>query len=363
MQTAEAAVRHDVSFDEGKAKAFAGQMLGTINGAAVALMTSIGHRTGLFDHLARHSPTTSAALAAVAGLNERYVREWLAVMTTARIVDYTPADRSYTLPPEHAAFLTRDGAMKNLAVIAQFVGVVGALEDEVVDRFRHGGGLCYHHYDRFHEVMAEASHQSIVKPFVDQVLPIVPGLRQRLEDGIDVVDLGCGAGRAVLMLAQRFPRSRFVGLDLCADAFRQTQQEAARMDVRNLVFRQQDLAVVERLDAFDLVLAFDAVHDQKSPLDVLRKARQALRRDGLMLMVEFGGSSRLEQNLTHPIGSFLYMMSVMHCMPVSLGQGGEALGTMWGVELAETMLRDAGFGEVQVSRLPHDPFNAYFVAR
>ncbi len=351
------------SFDEAKAKSFAGQMLGALNGAALALMASIGHRVELFDHLAAASPCTAASLAKRAGLSERYVREWLAVMTTSRVVEYHPTTATYTLPREHAAFLQRSGAIKNIALIAQFIGVAGAVEDEIVARFHDGGGLCYHHFDGFHEVMAEASQQSIVTPFLDHVLPLAEGLRERLELGIDVVDIGCGAGRALLMLAERFPNSRFVGIDLCADAFASAQDTAKAKGLANLEFQERDLARADHIGSFDLALAFDAVHDQKSPQDILRLVRRSLRDDGLLLMVEFGGSSRLENNLSHPIAPFLYMMSTMHCTPVSLGQGGDGLGTMWGTELATHMLEQAGFGAVEVSRLPHDAFNAYFVAR
>lgn len=363
MTTSAAVLQHPTTFDETRAKAFAGQMLGALNGAALSLMASIGHRTGLFDHLAAISPCTAGELAAKAELNERYVREWLAVMCTSRVVDYDPNGATYLLPKEHAAFLTRKGSIKNIAATAQFPSVVGGVEDEIIARFGDGKGLCYHHYGRFHDVMAEASHQSIVVPFVEHVLPLAPGLRERLDGGIDVIDVGCGGGRALLMLAERFPESRFVGVDLCADAFASAVEEARAKGLRNLSFTQKDLSDVESLGAYDLVLAFDAVHDQKSPQAMLRMIRQSLRDDGTFLMVEFGGSSRLEDNLAHPIAPFLYMMSVMHCMPVSLGQGGEALGTMWGVELATDMLGRAGFGDVQVSRLPHDAFNAYFVAR
>lgn len=363
MSTTAAVLEHQTTFDEAKAKSFAGKMLGALNGAALAVMASIGHRTELFDHLAAASPCTAAELARRAGLAERYVREWLAVMTTSHVVEYDAVAATYTLPAEHAAFLKRTGAIKNIALIAQFTSVVGAVEDDVVARFKDGGGLCYHHFHRFHDVMAEASHQSVVVPFVEQVLPIAEGLRDRLERGIDVVDIGCGGGRALLMLAERFPNSRFVGIDLCAEAFAAAADSAQAKGLGNLVFRAQDLAGTESLGTFDLALAFDAVHDQKSPQSVLRRIHRSLRPDGLLLMVEFGGSSRLENNLTHPIGPFLYMMSTMHCTPVSLGQGGEGLGTMWGVELATHMLEQAGFGDVRVSRLPHDAFNAYFVAR
>ncbi|WP_210190427.1 class I SAM-dependent methyltransferase [Ensifer aridi] len=242
MCTPATVLRQSATFDENKAKAFAGQMLSALNGAALALMALIGHRTGLFDHLAAISPCTAQDLATEADLSERYVREWLAVMTTARVVDYDPEAATYFLPREHAAFLTRTGSIKNMAVIAQFPGVVGAVEEEIVARFRDGKGLCYHHYGRFHDVMAEASYQSIVVPLVARVLPLAPGLRERLEQGIDVIDVGCGGGRVLLMLAERFPESRFLGIDLCADAFAAAAETARAKGLRNLSFRQQDVS-------------------------------------------------------------------------------------------------------------------------
>jgi SAM-dependent methyltransferase len=362
MTTTASLLREETSFDEQKAQAFAGKLLGALNNAALVLMSSIGHRTGLFAHLAKISPCTAVELAEAAGLAERYVREWLAVMTTSGVVDYDPPARTYALPAEHAAFLTYGGPV-NIAVNTQFLGVTAAVEDEIVARFRDAEGMHYHHYGRFHEVMAEASSQSVASKLVDVILPLVPGLAERLDAGIDVVDMGCGAGRALLQLAGRFPRSRFTGLDLCAEAFKPAL-EAARADgLANLSLRECDVSGLDTLGACDLVLAFDAVHDQKDPQALLRMVRRSLREDGVFLMVDIGGSSDLEKNIGHPLGSFLYMMSCMHCTPVSLGQGGPGLGAMWGVELASGMLSSAGFSDVRMTRLPHDIVNAYFVAR
>ncbi len=150
----------EAEFDQNKAQAFAGRMLSALNDAALVLMTSIGHRTGLFGHLSKMSPCTVEQLASAAGLSARYVREWLAVMTTSGIVKYRPQTRAYALPPEHAAFLTYGGPV-NIAVNAQFLGVTAGVEDKIVECFQTGGGIHYHHYGRFHDVMAEASHQSI----------------------------------------------------------------------------------------------------------------------------------------------------------------------------------------------------------
>ncbi len=361
MSATVASTRND-SFDQSKAQAFAGKMLGALNSAALVLMASIGHRTGLFSQLAKASPTTAADLALNAHLAEHYVREWLAVMTTSGVVEYDARAGTYFLPAEHAAFVTFGGPV-NIAVNTQFLAVTAGVEDEMVARFRDGKGMHYHHYGRFHEVMAEASNQSIVSKLLDHVLPLVPGLRLRLEQGIDVLDVGCGAGRALLLLAKQFPRSRFVGLDLCAEAFTAAVETAQREGLANLTFKACDISGLDTFGVYDLVLAFDAVHDQKDPPSMLKAIRHSLRTGGAFLMVDIGGSSHLEKNVAHPLGSFLYMMSCTHCTPVSLGQGGPGLGAMWGVERASEMLSSAGFPDVQMTRLPHDMVNAYFIAR
>lgn len=363
MTTATAVREHRVSFDDGKSQAFAGKLIGAFNSAALILMTSVGHRTGLFDALARISPCTVVELAAEADLAERYVREWLAVMATSGVVEYEPKSGTYSLPAEHAAWLTREAAPNNIAVTAQFIGVAAGVEDEIVVRFRDGGGVHYHHYDRFHEVMGEHTGQAVVMNLVEHILPLIPDSAERLEKGIDVIDVGCGAGGALLLLAERFPNSRFTGIDLCADAFAAAQETAERKGLSNLAFREVDISTMDALGAYDLVFAFDAVHDQKDPQRMLATIRRSLREDGTFLMVDIDASSRLENNLDHQLGPYLYMVSTMHCTPVSLAQGGAGLGTMWGVELASEMLMLAGFSDVKLSRLPSDPFNAYFVAR
>ena len=363
MTTATAVRESAPAFDAARAEAFVGKFLGAMNGAAMILMTSVGHRTGLFDALAEVSPCTVAELARKAGLAERYVREWLAVMTTSRVVDYDPRTGLYTLPAEHAAWLTRAAAPNNVAANAQFIGVIAGVEDEIVEHFRDGHGVHYHEYARFHEVMGEHTGQNIVMNLVDHILPLAEGSIAALQRGIDVVDVGCGAGGALLLLAEKFPRSRFTGIDLCRDAFEEAEALAAEKGLTNLVFKELDVGNVASLGDYDLVLAFDAVHDQRDPQEMLRTVRRSLKPGGTHLMVDIGGSSRLENNLDHPLGAYLYVVSTMHCTPVSLAQGGEGLGTMWGVELAGEMLAKAGFGKVQMTRLPHDPFNAYFVAR
>ncbi len=346
----------------GDSDAFADRLLDMLNQGALALMVSIGHRTGLFDTLADSPPADAATIAAQAGLDARYVREWLAAMVSGGIVDYDAASDRYRLPAPRAALLTRAAPPDNIAVFAQYIGMLGSVEDRIVDCFRDGGGVGYEHYPRFHEVMAEDSGQTVLAALDSHILPLVPGLESRLGDGIDVLDVGCGRGLALLHLAQRFPRSTFVGYDLAVDALTAARAHAAAQRLDNVTFVQRDLTGFSGdAGSFDLILAFDAVHDQADPQGVLDGIHAALAPDGVFLMQDIRASSRLENNLEHPIAPLLYTLSTMHCMTVSLAQGGAGLGTMWGEELATEMLRRAGFDNVDVHRLAHDFQNNFYV--
>jgi 2-polyprenyl-3-methyl-5-hydroxy-6-metoxy-1,4-benzoquinol methylase len=349
--------------DEKKTEDFADKLMDVLNGGALALMTSIGHRTGLFDAMDDRPPLTSAELADRAGLDERYVREWLGAMFTAGVVDYDPATRRYVLPAEHAAWLTRDAAPNNLAAMAQYIGLLGTVEDQVVDCFRNGGGVPYSAFPRFQEVMAEDSGQTVLPALVDSILPLVPGLTDALERGIDVLDIGCGRGQAMLLLAETFPASRFRGYDLSEEAVAAANEDARARGLTNIRFAAKDLVAVAETERYDLVTAFDVIHDQVRPDVVLSMVRQALRPGGVFLMQDIQGSCHVEKNRDHPLGTILYTISTMHCMTVSLAEGGAGLGTMWGEETAVRMLEEAGFGNVTKQRLEHDPQNTYYVVR
>lgn len=349
-------------FDAGKAEAFGERLVGMMNGAGLMLMASLGHRTGLFDVMAGLPPSTTGEIAEAAGLSERYVREWLGAMTAGGFVEHDPAMMTYRLPPEHAAWLTR-GAASNVAASAQWVALLGSVEDRVAEAFAHGRGVPYSAYHRFHEVMAEESGQTVVAALDEHVLPLVPELVERLEGGIDALDIGCGAGRAVMHLAARFPKSRFAGYDLAEEAVAMARAEAARQGLRNVRFEARDLAAMNEEEAFDLVTAFDVIHDQAKPDRVLANVRRALKPGGLYLMQDISCAGRHDEDRGHVFGPFLYTVSCMHCMSVSLANGGPGLGATWGREKALEMLGAAGFDDVRVETLPHDPLNFWFVAR
>jgi len=343
------------------AEVVAERVFGIVNHGAICVLTSIGHELGLFETLASLPPATSDQIADAAGLDERYVREWLGGVVTARFVEYQPEDRSYRLAADHAPFLAGAGP-DNLARLTRLVTLMGEVTPKVVERFRAGGGLSYDDYPHFHELMAAESAAVNDAALIDTILPLT-GVTDRLGSGIAVADIGCGEGHAINLLAREFPRSSFVGYDFSEDALVAARAEAAAWGLTNARFETRDVATLPAEAEFDLVTAFDAIHDQAHPATVLRNIHRSLRPGGTFLMVDIQADSRLEGNLDLPWASFLYAISTLHCMSVSLGQGGDGLGTVWGVQIAERMIREAGFTDVVLHALEEDPFNAYFVAR
>jgi 2-polyprenyl-3-methyl-5-hydroxy-6-metoxy-1,4-benzoquinol methylase len=344
-------------------KRFDEKLLDIYNGAATTLMIAVGHRTKLFDKMAEIGATSSEQLAKAASLNERYVREWLNAMTVSGIVNFDAQHQQYSLPQEHAYLLIRKSGKDNLAVFSQYVSVMAGVEDEIIECFHKGGGVPYSSYNRFHEVMAEDSGQSLVPALLETVLPLVDGLVEKLEQGIDVMDIGCGRGLALMRMAKAFPKSKFVGYDLCDDTVAFAAQEAKARGLSNLSFEVRDVSALGDVEKFDFITAFDAIHDQAQPQTVLNNISKALKSTGTFLMQDIDASSKVENNLNHPLGPFLYAVSCMHCMTVSLSQNGEGLGTMWGRETAKTYLERAGFKSVEIQKLTHDIQNCIYVAR
>jgi SAM-dependent methyltransferase len=196
---------------------------------------------------------------------------------------------------------------------------------------------------------------------LEAYVPLVPGLAERLRAGARVADVGCGTGHALVLLAAAFPASSFVGYDLAADAIARARSEATAAGLANARFEVRDAARLTVEEPFDVVFVFDAIHDQVDPAAVLARIHAALAPGGTFVMVEPRASSNLEDNLANPLAPFLYGVSTLHCLTVSLAGGGAGLGTVWGEQTARAMLAAAGFGEAAVHEAPGDPLNAVFV--
>jgi 2-polyprenyl-3-methyl-5-hydroxy-6-metoxy-1,4-benzoquinol methylase len=342
---------------------FAERMIGAIDSASLAILLSIGHQTKLFDTMAGLPAATSAQIADAAGLNERYVREWLGGVTAGRIVDYDPAAQTYSLPAHRAAVLTRSAGPDNLSRVAQFIPLLGEVEQKIIGCFSAGGGLSYREYPRFHKLMAEMSGETFDAALIDVILPMADGLPELLRDGADVADIGTGSGHAINVMARAFPASRFTGIDFSDEGLAAARAEASQWGLTNATFVAKDVAALDEAETYDAITVFDAIHDQAHPAQVLTNIYRALRPGGVFLMVDIKASSQVEDNIGVPFAAYLYTVSTMHCMSVSLGLDGDGLGTVWGRQLATAMLADAGFRDVQVHEIDSDPINFYYVAR
>jgi 2-polyprenyl-3-methyl-5-hydroxy-6-metoxy-1,4-benzoquinol methylase len=241
--------------------------------------------------------------------------------------------------------------------------LLGEVEQKIVGCFQTGGGLSYSEYPRFHTLMAEESGEVFDAALVDVILPMAEGLPEQLRAGAELADIGCGSGHAINVMAQAFPASRFTGIDFSEEGLGVGRAEAERLGLANAAFVAHDVGELDLTDAYDVITAFDAIHDQAHPAQVLANIYRALRPGGVFLMVDIKASSRLEDNVGVPFASYLYAVSTMHCMSVSLGLDGDGLGTVWGRQLATSMLADAGFVDVAVREIESDPINFYYVAR
>lgn len=351
----------ETPLDPDKLEAAAGTVLSLYAGSMLTYMIDIGHRTGLLA-VAAQRPGTSDDLAARAGLQERYVREWLGAMVTGGVFEYDPSTKTYTLPAELGAVLT--GGPLPLAVMAAMNTHLGKQVHEVARAFREGGGVPYAAYrPEFTDVMDAVGRVLYDTALVDVYLPLVDGLTARLDAGATVADIACGTGHALVVLARRFPASTFVGIDLDEGAIARARAEAAGAGLTNVRFEVADAAHLAYTDRFDAVFVFDAVHDQVDPAGVLGCIHRALQPGGVFVMKEPRAADSLEGNIGNPFAPILYSVSTLHCMTVSLAHGGAGIGTMFGEQLALGLLRDAGFSDVTVLPAPGDPADGVYIAR
>jgi SAM-dependent methyltransferase len=344
-----------------KLEAFFGKVMTDLSGGMITLTTALGLRLGLFDALAE-APATASELAARTAVAERYALEFLRCLHAAGYVEEDPEDGRYRLPPEHAQVLAREGGPLDVGGMVLWMLHSAQVAGRVEQAFRDGKGVPPDAYpDAFWAAMERLGASLYENALTDRFLPAVPGLRERLERGARVLDVGCGSGRALIELARKFPASSFLGVDLL-----ETQVARARRNV--LAAGVGDRVEVLRADAsagiassFDVIALFDVLHDARDPAALLASCRHAIRAGGLVLCLEMACHDHAHDNVG-PMAAALYTVSIFYCMQSSLAQGGPGLGTLG---LPESRLRalasNAGFASVE--RVAGDAMNAFYTLR
>ncbi len=349
--------------DPVRQEAFVGKVVEQISGTMTTLLAAIGDQLGLFKNLAEQGPATSTELASRTKLNERYLREWLGGMATAGYINYNPATKSFSLPVEHASVLAQENGPFFVGGIYQMLPAQAGVFDQVVSAFRHGGGVPQSQYtDMMWDGLDRLTSTWFENLMLQQWIPAMPDVKALLERGCDVADVGCGRGRAIIRLAQAFPRSRYLGYDNFGPTVARATDNAREAGVSDRVrFEEHDVS--KGLPAeFNIITTFDVVHDAVDPLQLLRSIRQALRPDGVYVCLDINCSDKLEEN-AHPLGAMFHGVSVFYCMTTSLANNGEGLGTLG---FHETKVRElcekAGFSSVR--RVPlENPFNNLYEAK
>ncbi len=326
-------------------------------------MCTIGDRLGLFKDLAEKGPATSAELAARAGINERYAREWLGGMASAGYLEYDPSSGRFALPPEHAPALAQESGPVFFGGMFQMLPSGFHRLDRLVDIFREGGGVTQSEYGpNWWEGMERFTAGWFENHLLQEWVPAMPDVKAKLEGGATVADIGCGSGRALFKLAEAFPNSRYVGYDISEAQIERARTNAHEAGLQDTVhFRLHD--VVEGLpEQYDVITTFDVIHDAIDPRGLLRAIRQGLKPDGSYVCLDINCSDKLEENIG-PLGAMFHGFSVLYCMTTSLAHHGEGLGTLgFHEKAAEEMCREAGFSAVR--RLPlENPFNNVYEIR
>ena len=359
--------------DPDRLKYYSFSVFSQLSGAMTAGMIHLGDKLGLYAVLAAaDEPVTTAELAARAGLEERWVREWAHNQASAKLIAFEasdgaePGSERFWLTPEAIAVLASpDHPAFGMGMFHRFPQTMAAL-DAMPDSFRTGVG---HDYDS-HGPEGAVGIERAFEPWnrhhlIPTVLPTLDGIVERLEAGITVADIGCGAGGAVLLMAHAFPNSHFVGYDISQYALDRAEHRRREEGVDNVEFLDPRVQPLPNDHSVDFVTTFDCIHDMSHPQEMIGAIHDALADDGTWLLVDIKGRETFAENVEkNPMAPLLYGISVLTCMSSALSEpGGAGLGTLGlPASRARAMAEAAGFTRFDKLAVDHS-VNSFFEVR
>lgn len=344
------------TFDPGDLEAFVGRYAEDFGTLLHAVTVLLGDRLGLYRAMANGEPMSSAEVADASGVEERYVREWLAAQYVAGYVEYDPASERFRLPPAHAAALVE--GMSPFYVPGAYLIAGSGFKDveRIVDALGSGRAFGWHEHDRDLFIGTEKLFRpGYAANLVDHWIPALDGVKDKLRTGAKVADIGCGLGASTILMAEAYPRSTFVGFDYHDASIALARTAAASASVTDRVRFEVASADDFPGDGYDLVATFDCLHDLGDPAGAARHVRASLAPGGTWMIVEPMAGERLEDN-NNPVGKIFYAASTFICTPASRAQRvGAALGAQTPERTLRELVIDAGFGRFR--RATETPFN------
>jgi SAM-dependent methyltransferase len=350
------------AIDEKKLLEFVYRVVGDVGASMSATLVLVGERLGLYKAMAESGPITSVELAKLTGTAERYVREWLGNQAAGGYVTYDPANETFTLPPEQAMCLANE--QSPVFLLGAF-GILKAMqkgEDRAVENFRTGAGL---EWGAQHPCLFDGTERFFRSAYIGHLvkdwIPALTGVKEKLERGALVADVGCGHGASTVILAQAFPKAKLIGFDYHEASIRSARERAKAAGVEGRVSFEVAKSTTFAGGPYDLVCTFDCLHDMEDPAGAAKHVRRSLANDGTWMVVEPIAGDRVEQNI-NPVSRVYYAASTMVCVPHSLSAGGPALGAQAGeARLRRVIVDEGGLGSLR--RATETPFNIVLEAR
>ena len=341
-------------------EAFVGKVMGDTSAAMTTMMLcTLGDRLGLFKDLAENGTTTAADFAGRTGTNPRYAREWLGGMAATGYIDYDPASESFTMPEEHAPALAHEGGPVFFGGVFEMLPPLAGVLDRVEDSFKKGGGVHQSEYDpRWWDGLERFTRGWFDNLLIQEWMPSVPEVKEKLESGAMMADVGCGRGRALILLAEAYPKSTFVGYDAFGPTIEAATEKAKTAGVSDRVRFEECDGASGLPDKYDVVATFDVVHDAADPLGLMTGIRQSLNEGGHYLCLDINCAEKLEDNVG-PLGAMFHGFSIGYCMTTSLANDGAGLGPLGlHVPKLRQLTTEAGFSSVET--VYETPFNRLY---
>jgi 2-polyprenyl-3-methyl-5-hydroxy-6-metoxy-1,4-benzoquinol methylase len=342
--------------------ALVGRLFASTIGALELLHVYLGHRLGLYRALADGGPLTPAELAKRSGISERYAREWLEEQAVAGILT-ADAEPRFSLPGGHAEVLTDADSTNFLAPLPLGIVSVASIMPELMEAFRTGGGVPYEAYGAdMRSNIADGNRPGFLNLLGTQWFPAVPELdaRLRAEPPAQVADIGCGAGWSSIGIARAYPKVMVHGFDLDAASIKEAKRNAGASGVADRVrFEIRDAADPKLGGSFDVVTAFETIHDMSNPVGALHAMRGLVREGGFVLIAD----EKVAAEFKAPgdeLERFMYGWSALHCLPVGMVEAGSAAtGTVMRPSRLRQYAREAGFRDVEVLPVDADFWRFY----
>lgn len=351
-----------MTIDEAKLNELAGKLVGELSAGYGGVMVSLGDKLGLYKAMAGSGPMNSQEVAKKTGCSERYVREWLNSQAAGGYILYHAKSATYELTPEQAVILADDTSPMFIPSAWEVVASMWADQNKSLAAFKSGAGVRWgDHDERLFCGVAAFYRNAYRGSLVQEWLPALDGVTDKLKAGAKVADIGCGHGHSTVLMAQAFPKSEFWGFDGHPDSVEAARKVASAAGVADRVtFEVADAAAYPKLD-YDLICFFDCLHDMGRPVDAASHARKALAKDGTVMLIEPFAGDRVEENI-NPVGRLYYAASTTMCVAHAISENGtHVLGAQAGAEQLGLVFEKGGFRHFR--QAAKTPFNLILEAR